>query len=55
MAVAKKEAVTSIRTTLGRKDRYREAAESEGRRLSEWLRWLADRRLEELDRERAAA
>lgn len=31
--------------------RWRTAAAAEGRSLSEWLRWLADRRVEEVDSE----
>ena len=43
MAVPNKTAHTGIRTTPARKEIWREAAEREGLRLSEWLRKLADK------------
>ena len=48
MAVLKKEASLGFRTTLVRKRLYQQMAETEGLRLSEWLRRLADRRVNEV-------
>lgn len=50
MAVPNKEAAVAFRTTPQRKTLYRQTAESEGVRISEWLRRLADRRVAELAR-----
>jgi hypothetical protein len=49
--LSNKTANAGFRSTSARKTLYRETAESEGMRLSEWLRWLADRRVAELARE----
>ena len=37
--------MVTLRTTSVRKALYREVAEGEGMRLSEWIRLLADRRV----------
>lgn len=49
-----KDEVVRFRAPAARKDRWREAAAREGLRLSEWMRRLADRRAEELERRNAA-
>ena len=48
MAVPNKVALLAFRTTLTRKTLYEQMAESEGVRMSEWLRMLADARVAEL-------
>jgi hypothetical protein len=47
MAVQIKNEVIRVRATRARKEVWRQMAEEDGRRLSEWLRWLADRRIAE--------
>ena len=51
MAVPNKIALLAFRATQGRKMLYYQTAESEGVRVSEWLRRLADARVAELQRQ----
>jgi hypothetical protein len=41
----KKDEVIRLRVHDAHKDTWREAAARDGRSMSDWLRWLADRRL----------
>jgi hypothetical protein len=47
MAVANKDGRIFLRATSRRKEIWRQFAEEDGRTLSDWLRWLADRRVAE--------
>ena len=53
MAVLNKSEMVGFRTTPVMKTLYREVAESQGVRISEWLRRLADQRVAELTRREA--
>ena len=48
MPVPNKVALLAFRTTVVRKTLYEQMAESEGVRISEWFRMLADARVAEL-------
>ena len=48
MTRAIREDVARVRLSAQHKQAWVEAAEADGRTLSDWLRWLADRRLHEL-------
>jgi hypothetical protein len=50
-----KDKIVSIRVSPRRGQKYRHAADAEGMRLSEWLRYLADRRIDEQERNGATA
>jgi hypothetical protein len=50
IAIPNKTVLVSARVTPGRMASYREAAASEGMRLSEWIRRQLDRRVAELQR-----
>ena len=48
MSSATRDEVARVRLASMHKKAWVEAAEADGRTLSDWLRWLADRRLQEL-------
>ena len=48
MAVAVKDKRIFLRVGSSRKELYRQVAEEDGRRLSDWIRWLMDRRTAEV-------
>lgn len=53
VAIPTKSELVATRATPSRKALYQEQAAREGMRLSEWLRWLAERRVLEFARQDA--